>query len=466
MSGLQNAYHRLPGPMRTVAASLRGAYLRSWRYGPETDGLVGSALERESWGPERWRAWQEGQLAQLLHRAAATVPYYQEQWLERRRRGDRSSVERLENWPILKKDTLRAQTSAFVAQDRDRRSMFPEHTSGTTGKPLQLWWTKDTVRRWYALFEARVRLWNGLTRHHRWAIFGGQPVVPARQTEPPFWVWNAGLRQLYMSSYHLAPSHVEGYLEALQHYRVEYLLGYPSAMSTLVQIAAERGLKAPKLRVAISNAEPFYRRQRQEVAQAFGCPVRDTYGMAEIVSAASECPAGTLHLWPEVGWTEVVGPSSDVEVVAPGQTGRLVCTGLLNMDMPLVRYEVGDLGSVAPREDACQCGRRLPILLHVEGRLDDVVVTPDGRRIGRLDPVFKGEMRIREAQVIQETLGRLRVRVIPIDGFGRRDIDSIVEGLESRLGKGMEIFVEPVSEIPRTPGGKFRAVISLVDQTR
>lgn len=165
MSFLLSIYHHLPPPARNLAANLRGYYLRSWRYGPETDRLVEEALERESWSAEQWKRWQEERLAYVLHRAATRVPYYRQQWSERRRRGDTSSWELLENWPILEKEPLRAHPQAFVADDCDIRRMFHEHTSGTTGKPLDLWWSRETVRAWYALFEARWRRWYGVSRH-------------------------------------------------------------------------------------------------------------------------------------------------------------------------------------------------------------------------------------------------------------------------------------------------------------
>lgn len=183
---LLKAYHGLPVPLRSIAASLQGFYLRSWRYGPETDRLVEEALERETWSIDRWKAWQEERLAYVLHRAATQVPYYREQWAARRRQGDRASWDYLENWPILEKDFVRENPRAFVADDCDVRKMFHEHTSGTTGKPLNLWWSQKTVREWYALAEARWRQWHGVSRHDRWIMLGGQLVIPVSQSRPPF----------------------------------------------------------------------------------------------------------------------------------------------------------------------------------------------------------------------------------------------------------------------------------------
>jgi len=98
------------------------------------------------------------------------------------------------------------------------------------------------------------------------------------------------------------------------------------------------------------------------------------------------------------------------------------------------------------------------MLASVEGRLDDVLYTPDGRRIGRLDPVFKAELPIREAQIIQEALDRVRVRYVPTQDFTPKDGYSIIEHLQERMG-AVEVVLEQLDEIPRTANGKFRAVI-------
>ena len=182
-------------------------------------------------GPRpQWQAWQGERLAMVLRRAATQVPYYREQWAQRRRQGDRASWEYLENWPILEKEPLRANPQAFVAEDCHTQRMIPYHTSGTSGKPLTLWRSPATERAYYALFEARNRRWHGVSYHDRWAMLGGQLVTPAWRRQPPFWVWNFGLHQLYMSSYHLAPDLIPYYLDAMVRYRVKYLWGYTSVL--------------------------------------------------------------------------------------------------------------------------------------------------------------------------------------------------------------------------------------------
>jgi len=455
---LLHFYHRLPAPMRSAAASLRGLYLRTWRYGPETERLVEEALEREHWDSRRWENWQEEQLAFVLDRAATRVPYYREQWAARRRNGDRTSWQYLENWPVLEKETLRENPTAFVADDCNVRVMFHEHTSGTTGKPLDLWWSRNTVRAWYALFEARCRRWYGISREDRWAILGGQLITSIADSQPPFWVWNAPLNQLYMSSYHLALDFIPHYLDALKKYRIKYIFAYTSSLHALAQEILRLQRKDLQLTVAITNAEPLFDYQRQTISEAFQCPVRETYGMAEIVTSASECGDGRLHLWPEVGWVETFENGRPVEDCT---IGDLICTGLLNSDMPLIRYRVGDCGALPAERKLCSCRRTLPTLESIEGRTDDVLYTSDGRRVGRLDPVFKAHMPIKEAQIIQEALDRLRVRYVPAPGYAPEVQRSIVERLQARMG-AVQVILEQVDKIPRTTNGKFQAVINMM----
>jgi phenylacetate-CoA ligase len=251
-------YHRLPAPARDVVSSLRGLALRSWRYGRETDALVERALERDAWSESEWKRYREEKLARLLHRAATRVPFYRAHWEERRRRGDRSSWERLENWPLLTKERLRRSPREFLADDADPRRMYRERTSGTTGLPLEVWWPRETVRAWFAIYEARIRRWNGVDRRERWAILGGQPVVRPDARRPPYWVSNRPMRQLYLSANHLSPDTVPSFVSALRRRAPTHLVGYPSSLAFLAREAARRGLSRPgSLRVVITNAEPL-----------------------------------------------------------------------------------------------------------------------------------------------------------------------------------------------------------------
>lgn len=449
MSLSMRIYHKMPAWSRNFAASLRGYYLSSWRYDKHTEKLVEEALERDFWSEKQWRDFRENRLSFVLNRAATQVPFYRELWSERRRKGDQSSWENLENWQILEKQTLREHAAKFVADDCRREKMFHDHTSGTTGTSLNLWSTAETVKFWYALFEARSRRWYGVSRRDHWAILGGQLVVPVSNRKPPFWVWNAGLNQLYLSSYHLAPDLIKHYIDAIAKYRVSYILGYSSALYTLAQEIIRQKRNDIRLAVVITNAEPLFGFQRETISEAFHCPVRETYGMAEIVTAAGDCEQGRLHQWLDVGIIERKSAEKN-------GAEDFICTGLINADMPLIRYRVGDCGSFS--DDECACGRTLPLIEKIEGRSDDILLTADGRRVGRLDPIFKNDLPVKEAQIIQKSLKKIVVRIVPFDEFNRQTQESLSKEIRQRLGD-VEVILETVKEIPRTERGKFRAVI-------
>ena len=290
----------------------------------------------------------------------------------------------------------------------------------------------------------------------RWAILGGALVVSQSSLRQPFWVWNCSARQLYMSPYHLSPQFIPYYLDALAKYRIRYLYGYSVSLRCLAVRALRRGWQSPGFVVRHHECGAALRSPKAHYYPgAFNCPVRETYGMAEIVTAAGECDHGQLHLWPEVGIVEIMNGSDPVPL---GGTGDLVCTGLLNADMPLVRYRLGDTGGLNAPEPLCPCGRRLPTLQPIQGRTDDLFVTADGRLVPHLDPVYSDDAPFREAQLIQESLHRIRVRYVPTSEFNKEAAMAMIKHIRDRMGD-VEVILDAVAEIPRGPGGKFREAV-------
>ncbi|MCB0018309.1 MAG: phenylacetate--CoA ligase family protein, partial [Anaerolineales bacterium] len=449
---LLNLYHRSPYPVRVAIASARGYYLRWWRFGRQLEAAAELAREREQWSAEQWRTWREERLAYVLDHAATQVPYYRALWEQRRRAGDRASWELLENWPRLSKEAVRQHAKAFIADDFANQRLFTNTTSGTSGTPLNISVTRAALQAWHGTVEARMRGWYGLTHKDRWAIIGGQLVVPFAQKTPPFWVENKGLRQLYLSSHHISYENAPAYLDALQRYQPGYMIVYPSSAHVLAQAALERNQSLPAMKAVFSNAERLLPQQRETISAAFNAPVIDTYGMGENLFGASECPAGTLHTWPDAGVLEVWSDNEDIPV-SPGNSGRFILTGLLNPAMPFIRYEVGDRGQMSASETHCSCGRTLPALASIEGRLNDLLITADGRQIFWINPIFYG-LPLREAQIIQESLDRICVRYVPAAEFSSAHLDTIRQRLRDRMG-AIQVQFSQVDLIPRTANGKF-----------
>ena len=346
---------------------------------------------------------------------------------------------------IARADELRAEGVSSV------RTYF---TSGTTGTTLAVPIDDASRQRNYAFF-ARALSWAGV-ENGRSATFAGRPIVPARWIQSAtVWRWNPAMRNRLFSSYHLSPANAAAYSRALCAYAPDYIDAYPSSIALLASLLRDASLPAPRPKAIITSAETLTVPQRELIEEVFGARCFDQYGCTEQSVFASQCEHGSYHVHPEYGIVEIL---RDGEPAKPGEPGEIVCTSFTNDAFPLLRYRVGDVAALG--ENECPCGRAFPVLERIIGRLDDVLVTPDGRQIGRLDPVFKGRRTIREAQLVQEAKSEVTVRIAPGLAYTDDDGLAVVKELEARLGPAMRITVELVAGIERTVGGKFRAVVN------
>ena len=220
----------------------------------------------------------------------------------------------------------------------------------------------------------------------------------------------------------------------------------------------DNGITGIYPKAIITSSETLFDYQREIIEEVFNCHVYDQYGCAEQVVFISQCEKETYHIHPEFGIVEFL--REDDSRANPGETARLICTGFTNMAMPLIRYDIGDSGIFS--DEKCSCGRRFPVIEHLVGRTDDIIITRDGRQIGRLDPVFKGLQTIKEAQIVQEDFDKIILRIVPGSKFQKHEAEVIALELKKRLGSRTHIEIDIVSEIPRTAAGKFRSVISKV----
>ena len=190
--------------------------------------------------------------------------------------------------------------------------------------------------------------------------------------------------------------------------------------------------------------------------KAYGCKIYEEYSTVENALFASECEYGSLHLSPDGGIVEILRP--DGTPCQPGEIGEVVTTSFLRTYQPFIRYRLGDLAAWDDRP--CPCGRQSPVIKEVVGRLEDVVTGPDGRQLVRFHGIFVDQPHVIEGQVIQESLQKFTIRVVPTEGFCDTDVKDIQTRMKQRLGESVIISVELVNEIPRNAAGKYKAVIS------
>lgn len=448
-------YSRLPVLGQHAAVSLYGLYWHWLRFGPGFRRAANEYRRREDFDAEQWQVWQARRVKDLLTVAATEVPYYRQSWSPSQKTAARTG--RLEEIPLLEKEPLRADPEAFLRQGR-RPRRYSFLTSGTTGTPIVSIWTAAEIRSALALREARSARWAGVSFGLPRATFSGRLVEPDPESKGPFYRFNLVERQVYLSAFHLRPDTATAYLDALRRHHIVWLTGYAVSYYLLAKYVLEQRLAVPPLRAVITTSEKVTAEMRGVMEAAYRCRVYEEYSTVENALFASDCEAGRLHVSPDAGIVELL--RSDGSPCGPEEVGEVVATCLTRDYQPLIRFRLGDLAQW--ESAACGCGRAMPVLKEVVGRVEDVVTGPDGRQMVRFHGVFVDQPHVREGQIIQETLHRIRVKIVPVDGFGERDIDDITRRVRQRLGPEVEVIVEPVTEIPRTTAGKFRAVVSRV----
>jgi phenylacetate-CoA ligase len=452
-------YWRLPVALQELALGFYARRLDRMYYGPGYHEWCEELRQRRHWPTAKMEAWQDHRLTELIELAATKVPYYRERWHALDWPSARSA-ETLAILPRLDKQDIRQNERAFLVEELNPRALWVERTSGTTGTSLRLYWPPAMLPKWWALIEVTVRNPAGVARQIPRAMIGGRPIVKGNAARPPYWRFNRVWRQLYLSAYHISRETAARYIAAMQEHRVEWLTGYGSAIAALAEEALGAGLPPLPLRTVIVSGDTLTPGMRQSIETFFQCKCFDHYGQSEGVGMAMECAAGRMHVIPDAGIIEIT--HEDGTACAPGEIGEVVATGLLNDAMPLIRYRLGDHATWA-KDQECSCGTGGRILEALEGRVDDYLVTRDGRRIGRLSTAVKRSPSIHSAQLVQDRPGHAYLLVRPANGYRPADAAAVRDDILERIGS-FDLEVLEVTEIPRTPQGKVSLVVRLVDR--
>lgn len=441
----------MPAPLQNVAISVWGIRQRRNRYGREFWSKLEWLKQTEWWTEDQIRDYQDLQTQQIVAHAYRTVPFYKSHWAD----ADIDplqvkSLDDLPRLPILTKDIVRANQNAIVSSEfAGSKSLHVGHTGGTTGTPLTITMTNEAMQyQWAVWWRHRARF--GLQLGDKFLNFGNKLAFD----RPPFWRINRAINQWYLSTDLLTPDHLGVVAQWLQGEEFKFFSGNPSRMFILADYLRNNNLilnHPPKYIVGGSDTLiPAFESLFEEV---FGAKVTDQYGFAEACGNLSRCEYGKYHLDAEFGAMELL-PSD-----APDpRIQRMVFTGFANPVMPLIRYEIGDLARTS--NEVCECGRQSVTVDAIEGRTEDYIRTPDGRRIRAMSTVFMLAPGIRLAQVRQRAIDELEILMVPGDSYSDADRKIIHDELRRRVGEVMSITFTLTDSITRSSNGKYRAVVS------
>jgi len=453
MSLAEKIYNHSPIFIQNLLITAYGYRLKKARYTQRFHHYCSSLIESQHYSSDKLRELQEKRFQKVLSESLPHVPFYQSILKEKALSPSEINLNNYTSvFPVLTKEILRNNQHAFVNSQKQPHKTETINTSGTSGTPLSITTTTDTLQQNYAFFN-RCLSWAGVKHGDRCATFAGRVFISPTQNKAPYWRYNHASNAMLCSSYHISSQTIPSYIRALEKFDPVYIDSYPSALYEIAKYINQTGLNH-------TSSETLFDYQRAALEQAFHCKVYDHLGSAEMVTLISQCEHGQYHFNPEFGLFEIL--DEDDAPVATGTPGRLICTSLINPAMPLIRYELGDSVTLSP--DSCECGRHFPVVASLVGRTDDMIIGCDGRRIGRLDPIFKKmSSEIKETQIIQNDLTNITLKIVADDNYDKKLTNNIIDELKIRIGDCIQYHVEYVDTIPKTRSGKFRAVVSLID---
>ena len=388
------------------------------------------------------RSRQDDAFWKLVAFAAHYAPFYAEQeWARRIRAGedlDRSDI------PTLKKTDILNSSAEVVATIRvpGHEKRYVVHTSGSTGTPLSVLKSRQ---------QSRIELAENRPLKESWRLweYSSQLFVETPTTTHPF--GKCTTRQFPQQTvYHLFGLDAPLLAATIAETGVQVVHTWPSVARGLIEVCLEDGLNL-QVRLLTTRAEVVHPDLRILANEVLGCRILDVYGCIETGILAAECAeCGCYHTPSESALVEVI--AADGSPAEPGQEGQVVVTPLHSYAMPLLRYETGDLATVAEPKS---CGRGPLSIQRMTGREKHLFIAPDGRRFAPMVGASKvSALPLRQYKLTQLDPETVEVTFVPRSGVEVNQ-QALRDLVRDALPAGFLVKSRPVQVIPPGESGKY-----------
>jgi phenylacetate-CoA ligase len=418
-------------------------------------------LESTQWWPKNeLEQLQLSKLKEILICALEKIPYYKQNF---KPYSDLiynlQSVSELKSIPFLTKQQIRDNFSLLQNPEFKGRTST-ESTSGSTGDPMQF--VHDRSGGAFArAMSYREHKWYNLYIGEKEARFYGIPMDPkARYKER---VKDFLMNRKRFSVFDLSESSLNSYYNRINTYKPAYIYGYTSAIFEFIKFMKNHNLKfkGSFLKALIVTSEVLVTEQRELIETYLNVPVINEYGCSEVGIIAAECPQHGLHISSENIVLEIVKKGLPVE---PGEAGEVVITGLNNFAMPLIRYKIGDIARLS--QNPCSCGRALPLLENIEGRVNNMVVTPEGKISSGLifyyisRSLIENNGGVKKFKVVQDKIDQITFQIIKDKNFDEGNLQALEDKTHEYLSPNIHVSFNFFSELPNKTDGKIIHFVS------
>jgi len=425
--------------------------------------LLAQAEERQWWTPGQLREWQREHLLRILTSAYNRSDFYHQRMEQAGAVPEAKSDPfiLLKQLPPLTRTDVQRNFQQLVAKGHGH-PLLVKGTGGSTGQPVRVGYD-DPVYRFRMALAQRAYAWAGCEDGVRTAyLWGGAIASVSAVARWKLAFDNALARRMIINTFGQGTQDFPAWEQRIRAANPIGLITYTTPGYELARFMLAKRSRPFGTAAIITAAEAVYPHQRRAMEMAFGGRVFESYGSREVTSIAMECSAHQgLHINADGLLVEIQRDGTDAE---PGTTGEVWLTDLMNEAFPLIRYALGDLA--VPSNRTCACGRGLPLIERIDGRVLDALRDRRGRMIpGEFFPHMMGGVSgIDSYQVVQDRDDRVVITLVPGPGLTDETVAFIRQASLRRLGEGMLVEIKMADSIPAEPSGKLRVTKCVVER--
>jgi len=417
-------------------------------------------LERSQWLPlETLQARQNERLKRILRYTGLHSRYYHRLFQERGFNPENFALPEFQALPLLTKSIVRSSTNEILSDEFPRNALLEHRTGGSTGIAIRAYFDPHWIDPRTA-DAMRSDQWAGYFHGMKVASLWGNPPIPKTLKQRV----RAALidRYIYLDTIDFSDRTVGEFITRWRGARPEILFGHSHSLYLLALYVIRHGIQDLRPRGIISTSMMLLANERAVIEQAFAARVFDRYGSEEVALIAAECERHEgLHLNIEHLYIEFL--REDGTAASAGEEGSIIITDLVNRGMPFIRYQIGDMGVSSDRR--CSCGRALPLMERVTGRVADYLKRRDGSMVAGVSLVERTLTVIpglEQLQVVQSAIDEIVLNVVRAPDFSPATEEALLAEFRAVFGPGIEIRANYLERIPQERSGKYRFSICQV----
>lgn len=444
-------YSILPHFLQNILVTLYNIIAYKQRYGGNYKSYLKQYKKNHDLSRIALEEIQRNKFRLLISNSYSKSKFYNELYLDMK---DLEDINKINSLPIIDKELFRKEIQNIYTINSNEG--IHGKTGGTTGKSLEVLYTKDNMQERFALLD-NFRSQFGYELGKKTAWFSGKNLLTNRDLKKNrFWKTDNWYHVRYYSTFHIKEEYLKFYIDDLIKFAPLYMVGFPSNMAEIARYGLAHNVTFPEncIKAVFPTAETVTEKVRIDIESFFKTRLYDQYASSEGAPFIFECANKKLHLELQSGVFEVLNEKNE-----PTNYGRLVVTSFTTYGTPLIRYDIGDMLQLS--DETCSCGNCNPMVKQILGRIDDFVYSPENGKInlGNVSNTLKGTKGIVKFQVVQDRLDELLIKlIIDKDVYNQRIEQIFLSNWKDRVGNQMLIALKYVTDIPIEKSGKYRIV--------